>query len=99
MTLMYASEPAKKISASILILLFVAGLLAGGLLMFYVNYRQISNLSTQVTELNTAVHVLEGTHNSTYQNITIMQNGTSLTELYAMIKDSVVLILGTSGDG
>jgi S1-C subfamily serine protease len=67
--------------------------------MFYVNYRQISGLSTQVTELNTAVHVLEGTHNSTYQNITIMQNGTSLTELYAMIKDSVVLILGTSGDG
>jgi S1-C subfamily serine protease len=96
---MYASEPAKKISASILILLFVAGLLVGGLLMFYVNYRQISGLSTQVTELNTAVHVLEGTHNSTYQNITIMQNGTSLTELYAMIKDSVVLILGTSGDG
>jgi S1-C subfamily serine protease len=99
MTLMYASEPAKKISASILILLFVAGLLAGGLLMFYVNYRQISTLSTQVTELNTAVNVLEGTHNSTYQNITIMQNGTSLTELYAMVKDSVVLILGASSDG
>jgi S1-C subfamily serine protease len=99
MTLMYASEPAKKISASILILLFVAGLLAGGLLMFYVNYRQISGLSTQVTELNTAVHVLEGTHNSTYQNITILQDGTSLTELYAMVKDSVVLILGEASDG
>jgi S1-C subfamily serine protease len=96
---MYASEPAKKISASILILLFVAGLLAGGLLMFYVNYRQISGLSTQVTELNTAVQVLEGTHNSTYQNITILQNGTSLTELYAMVKDSVVLILGEANDG
>jgi len=97
---MYASESAKKTSASILILLFVTGLMVGGLLMFYVNYRQITTLGTQVSELKTAVSVLEGTSNATYQNITIIpENGTSLADLYAMVKDSVVLIKGQSNDG
>lgn len=66
--------------------------------MYYVNYRQISNLGTQVSQLQTAVSVLEGTQNATYQNITILQNGTSLSELYAMVKDSVVLIMGETSD-
>lgn len=96
---MYTSEPVKKTTASILILLFVAGLLAGGLLMFYLNYRQISGLSTQVSELQTKVSVLEGAQNTTYQNIIIMQNGTSLTQLYSNVRDSVVLIMGETSDG
>jgi len=97
---MFAYEPAKKASASILILIFVAGLMVGGLLMFYTNYRQITNLNEQISELKTAVSVLEGTSNATYQNITIIpENGTSLADLYNMVKDSVVLIRGTSNTG
>jgi S1-C subfamily serine protease len=98
---MFTSEPAKKTSASFLILLFVAGFMVGGLLMFYVNYRQITTLSTQVSDLRTTVSVLEDTNNATYQSITILpgENGTSLTDLYAMVKDSVVLILGETTDG
>ena len=96
---MYTSEPVKKASASILILIFIAGLLAGGLLLFYLNYRQISGLSTQVSELQTKVSALEGTQNATYQNITILQNGTSLSQLYNNVRDSVVLIMGETSDG
>ena len=97
---MFAYEPAKKASASILILIFVAGLMVGGLLMFYVNYRQITALNAQVSDLKTAVSVLEGTSNATYQNITIIpENETSLAELYDMVKDSVAMIKGTRPTG
>lgn len=96
---MYTSDSAKKTSASIIILVLLAGILIGGLLMFYMNYRQVTGLSTQVSELKTKVSVLEGTNNSTYQNITIQQNGTSLAELYGMVRDSVVLIAGETSDG
>jgi serine protease Do len=96
---MLTSKGSTKASASILILLFVAGLLVGGLLMFYVNYRQISNLNTEVANLRTAVSGLQGFEGATYQNITILQNGTSLADLYANVRDSVVLIQGVKDDG
>lgn len=67
--------------------------------MFYLNYRQISGLSTQVSELKTKVSVLEGTQSATYQNITILQNGTSLAQLYNNVRDSVVLITGITSTG
>jgi S1-C subfamily serine protease len=75
-------------------LLFVAGLLVGGLLMFYVNYQQVTNLNTRVDTLQATVSGLQGFQNVTYQEITILQNGTSLADLYADIRDSVVLIQG-----
>jgi S1-C subfamily serine protease len=96
---MYTSDSAKKTSASIIILVLLAGLLMGGLLMFYLDYRQVTGLNTQVQELQTKVNVLQGTQNSTYQNITILQNGTSLAELYSNVRDSVVLIMGKTSDG
>ena len=94
---MFASNRATKASASMLILLFIAGLLVGGLLIFYVTYRQISNFNSQIADLQTQVSSFQG--NVTYQQITILQNGTSLTELYANVKDSVVLIQGETSDG
>lgn len=96
---MFTSKSATKASASILILLFVAGLLVGGLLMFYVNYRTVSNLSTQVADLQNSVAVLQGTQNMTYQSVTVLQNGTSIVDLYANLRDSVVLIQGETSDG
>jgi S1-C subfamily serine protease len=96
---MLTSERATKAQASVLIILFVAGLLVGGLLIFYMNYRQVNSLNTQVQQLQNSVEILRGTQNATYQNITILQNGTSLTELYANVRDSVVLIQGVTNSG
>jgi S1-C subfamily serine protease len=88
-----------KASASILILLFVAGLLVGGLLLFYVSYRQVSSLNGQIANLQTSISNLEGLQNATYQNITILQNGTSLVDIYSNLRNSVVLVQGDTSDG
>jgi len=96
---MLTSKGYSKASASILILLFVAGLLVGGLLIFYVSYRQVTNLNGQITNLHSAVSNLEGFQNATYQNITILQNETSLADIYANVLDSVVLVQGDTSSG
>lgn len=96
---MLTSKGYSKASASILILLFVAGLLVGGLLIFYVSYRQVTNLNGQITNLQSAVSNLEGFQNATYQNITILQNETSLADIYANVLDSVVLVQGDTSSG
>ncbi len=96
---MLTSKNATKASASALIVLFVAGLLVGGLLFFYLSYRQTNNLNSQITNLQNHVAELEGNQNATYQTITIMQNGTSIEQIYSNVRDSVVLIQGTGSDG
>jgi S1-C subfamily serine protease len=96
---MLTSKGNSKASASILILIFLAGLLVGGLLIFYVSYRQVSILNGQITNLQSAVSNLEGYKNATYQNITILQNETSLVDIYANVRDSVVLVQGDTSDG
>jgi S1-C subfamily serine protease len=94
------SRNCTKASASILLLLFVAGLLVGGLLIFFVSYRQVTNLNGQITNLQSAVSNLEGHQNATYQTITIVQNGTSLADIYTNVRASVVLVQGeTSSSG
>ena len=96
---MFTFKDHSKASASILILLFVAGLLVGGLLIFYVSYRQVSRLNSQITNLQTSISNLEGHQNATYQNITILQNGTSLVDIYSNLRNSVVLVQGDTSDG
>ena len=96
---MFTSKDYSKASASMLILLFVAGLLVGGLLIYYVSYRQVSSLNGQITNLQTAFSNLEGHQNATIQNITILQNGTSLVDIYSNLKNSVVLVQGDTTDG
>lgn len=96
---MFTFKDHSKASASILILLFVAGLLVGGLLIFYVSYRQVSSLNGQITNLQTSISNLEGYQNATYQNITLLQNGTSLVDIYSNLRDSVVLVQGDTSDG
>jgi S1-C subfamily serine protease len=88
-----------KASASILVLLFVAGLLVGGLLMFFVTYRQVSELNSQVMNLQSQVSDLRGFQNATTQNITILQNGTSLADIYSNVLSSVVLVQGDTSSG
>ena len=95
---MLTSKNAVKASASILILLFVAGLLVGGLLIFFVVYQPGSNLKSQISDLQSQVSDLRGFQNATTQNITILQNGTSLENIYANVQASVVLVQGETSD-
>ena len=49
--------------------------------------------------MQSPVSDLEGFQNATYQNITILQNGTSLADIYANVRDSVVLVQGETSSG
>lgn len=96
---MMASKGFSKASASLLILLFAAGLLVGGLVSFYITYRQVNNLNSQVTNLQSQVSDLKGFQNATYQTINILQNGTSLAAIYEGVRNSIVLIQGDTSSG
>jgi S1-C subfamily serine protease len=96
---MHKSNGYVKASASLLVLLFAAGLLVGGLLSFYITFQEMTNLSNEVASLKSQVSELRDTQNVTYQNIAIYQNATSLADIYAGVRDSVVLVQGTTSDG
>jgi len=88
-----------KASASVFMILFVAGLLVGGLLVYFVAYNQVSVLNGKISLLQNQLSDLQGFQNSTYQNITILQNETSLAQIYMDLRTSVVLVQGETGDG
>jgi S1-C subfamily serine protease len=88
-----------KASASLFALLFAAGLLVGGLLSFYINFQEINTLSNEVAVLQSQLSEIKGVQNFTYQNITVYQNATSLAEIYASVRDSIVLVQGTTSEG
>ena len=94
-----ASKDLTKETAALLIVLFLAGLFVGGLAVFYFANTRIVNLNGQITNLQSQISDLKGFQNATYQNITILQNGTSLTSLYDGVRDSIVLIEGNIKDG
>jgi len=103
---MMTSNQSGKVLVSFLILLFLAGLVAGALASFYITYNQTNSLNNKVNSLNGQVARLEsqfsnftGFQNATYQNITILQNGTSLTTLYEAMRSSIVLIEGAISGG
>jgi S1-C subfamily serine protease len=96
---MHKSNGYVKASASLLALLFAAGLLVGGLLSFYITFQQVTNLSNEVASLESQVSELRGAQNLTYQSIAIYQNATALADIYAGVRDSVVLVQGTTSDG
>jgi len=105
--MLHFSANSRKASASLLALLFAIGLIVGGLAVFYINYKQISSLNSKVTDLETQVMQLQaqlaegGSLNQTVTNQTIIlyQNGTALADLYANVKDSVVLVQGATSTG
>ena len=70
----------RKASASLIVLLFIVGLLVGGLGVYYINSRAISNLNSQISHLRNQVdHLIESqayyssnqTVNVTNQTITL----------------------------
>ena len=95
---MRKSKGYSKASASLLVLLFAAGLLVGGLVTYYINFQEINSLSDEVAALQNQVSELKGFQNFTYQNITVYQNATALADLYSSVHNSVVLVQGTTND-
>jgi S1-C subfamily serine protease len=59
----------------------------------------MNNLDSQIAVLESQVSSLKGFQNITYQNVTTLQNGTSLTTLYDNVRDSIVLIVGAITGG
>jgi S1-C subfamily serine protease len=86
-------------TSAFLILIFVAGLLVGGMITSYILLHQITQLEDNVANLASQISQISGNQTVYNQTITIYQNTTSLTELYAKVKDSVVLIRGESSTG
>jgi S1-C subfamily serine protease len=89
----------KKASTSLFALLFAAGLLVGALVTFYITFQEMTNLTDEVATLQSQVSQITGSQNVTNQNITIYQNATSLADIYAGVRESVVLVQGTTSDG
>ena len=86
-------------SKSFLALIFVAGLILGGLVAAYLTYQQMYTLKDRVSTLEGQISKLWGGQNVTNQTVIVYQNLTSLTELYEKVKDSIVLVLGTLPNG
>jgi S1-C subfamily serine protease len=81
-------------------LLFAAGLLVGGIATYYLNYQEANSLSQEVAVLESKLSVLSGMgQNVTYQNITVYQDSTALASIYMNVRDSIVLIIGTTSSG
>ena len=88
-----------RTSSAFLLVILLVGLLAGSITTYYIAFQQISSLRDEVSNLNARVSKLWGFQNVTYQNIIINQNTTSLTELYGKVRNSTVLIHGTTSSG
>jgi len=89
-----------KLSSAFLILIFVAGLIVGGIVSYYITFQQVNSLRNEVSNLRAEVSTLSGVRpNVINQNITVYQNSTAIAELYEEVRDSVVLILGRTNEG
>lgn len=89
----------QKASTSLFILLFVAGLLVGGLASIYITFQEITELEDKVNFLQSQIIGQNGLSNVTFQNITIYQNSSSLVELYENVRESIVLVQGITSEG
>lgn len=87
-----------KFSSAFLILIFVAGLVIGGIVSYYITFQEIRSSTNEISNLKAQVSKLRGYQNITHQNITIYQNSSALAKIYEKVKDSVVLILGRTSE-
>jgi S1-C subfamily serine protease len=86
-------------SSAFLILIFVAGLIVGGIASSYIFLRKMNSLEDQISNLENQVSQISGNQTVYNQNITIYQNATALSEIYERVRDSVVLIRGVTSSG
>ena len=93
-------EPrSQRNSASFLILLFAAGLLVGGVASFYINFVEVNRLRDDVAVLESQLSSVIGNQNVTNQDITVYQESAALASIYSNVRESIVLIQGTTSDG
>jgi S1-C subfamily serine protease len=72
-------------------------LLIGGLAVFYITFQEVNQLSDQVAVLQSQLSVLSGGGgNFTYENVTVYQDSAALASIYSDVRDSVVLVQGTT---
>jgi S1-C subfamily serine protease len=93
-------------SSLVLVLMFVAGLIIGGIATAYVLSRQIdtlrgdiSNVQSQLSSVSGLISSISGNQLVYNQTDTVYQNGTALSEIYEKVRDSVVVIMGTTSSG
>ncbi len=96
---MHETNAKNKASTSFFALLFVAGLLVGAIVIFYITFQEVTELRDEVAALQSQLSNITGIQNTTYQNITIYQNNTVLADIYESVRESVVLVQGTTSDG
>jgi S1-C subfamily serine protease len=86
-------------SSSIVALMFVAGLILGGIVSAYVLYGQINTLNNKLSNVESQVSGFVGNQTILNQNFTVYQNATVFSVIYAEVKDSIVVITGTTSTG
>jgi len=92
------SAPGRHAS-SIVALMFVAGLILGGIVTTYVLYGQIGALNTKLSNVESQISSLNVNQTAYYQNFTLYMNQTDYSVIYDEVKDSVVVISGTANGG
>ena len=88
-----------KASTSFFALLFAAGLLIGAIVTFYITFQEMAEMRDDVDALQSQLSNLSFIQNATYQNITIYQNVSALADIYENVRESVVLVQGTTSEG
>ena len=88
-----------RISATLIAVIVIVSLFAGGLLGYLVGYSTISerieDLQDQLSILEEEISNLHPTQNVTYQNVTyILTENASFSHLYEQVRESVVVIRG-----
>jgi S1-C subfamily serine protease len=94
-------QPTRKprFSTTVIVIIIVASLLAGGLIgysaTFFVSSGNILGLQNQINSLQQQVRGLQSTLSASSSNSTIAFDGNaSIAQLYAEVKDSVVVVEG-----
>ena len=89
----------RKIQAVIIVAIVMVSLVAGGFLGYLSCYsatsKDIDSLKTQVSSLQSQLSYLQSTQVQNYQNVTVLpEENVSVSQLYAQVEDSVVVIRG-----
>ena len=88
-----------RISTLLVVIIVIASLVAGGLFGYLSCYsttsEDIDALQNQVTTLQEQLSQIQSTQNLNYQNVTVISgDNVSVSQLYAQVADSVVVIHG-----
>ncbi len=86
-------------STRLIVIIVITSLVAGGLFgymnCYFVTSKKIDSLQNQVTSLQSQLSHLQSAQSQDYQNITVLsEENVSVSQLYAQVEDSVVVIRG-----